>query len=216
MKALTRMLTFSFVALAVIAIAGCGVSQEDYDKTASELGKTKADLAQAKTKIAELEKSLAEREKSLSEAQAQQKVLSEALAQAKSQPKQPSPAEKPAAAAVSASAQQAAPPAVKGLKDLVGKWTGWATSRSGSAFPMEVQINPDGSYIAMMGATSGRGAIKVDGSKIMAEGHLSGPAGADAGAGKSQLTVGTKGGKQVISGAGRNDAGPFDYELTKQ
>jgi hypothetical protein len=206
MKALTRMLTFSFVALAVIAMGGCGVSKDDYDKIAAELSKTKADLAQAKTKIADLEKSL-------SEAQAQQKALSEAQAQAK---RQPSPAKKPAAAAVSASAQQPAPPAVKGAKGLAGKWTGWATATSGSSFPMEVQINPDGSYIAMMGATSGRGTIKVDGGKIMAEGHLSGPAGVGAGAGKSQLTVGTKGGKQVISGTGRNDTGPFNYELTKQ
>ena len=30
MKALTRMLTFSFVALAVIAMGGCGVSKDDY------------------------------------------------------------------------------------------------------------------------------------------------------------------------------------------
>ncbi|MCI0422370.1 MAG: hypothetical protein L0312_24635, partial [Acidobacteria bacterium] len=100
MKALTRMLTFSFVALAVIAMVGCGVSKDDYDKTVSELSKTKADLAQAKTKIAELEKSL-------SEAQAQQKALSEALAQAKSQPKEPSPAEKPAAAKKEATAPKA-------------------------------------------------------------------------------------------------------------
>jgi hypothetical protein len=202
-KALMRMLTSSFVALAIVAMGGCGVSRDDYDKTASELSTTKADLALARTKIAELEKAL-------SEAQAQQKALSEAQAQARRQPK------KPAAAAVSASAQQPAPPAVKGAKHLAGKWTGWATARSGSSFPMEVQINPDGSYVAMMGATSGRGTIKVDGGKILAEGHLSGPAGAEAGAGKSQLTVGTKGGKQVISGMGRNDTGPFSYELTKQ
>ena len=80
MKALTRMLTFFFVTLAVIALVGCGVSKEDYEKTVSELTKTKTDLAQAKTKIAEIEKS-----------------LSEAQAQLKSQPKEPSPAEMPAA-----------------------------------------------------------------------------------------------------------------------
>ena len=91
MKALTRMATFLFVALAVIAMIGCGVSKEDHEKVVAELSKTKADLDQAQTKIAELEKAL-------SEAQAQQKALSEALAQAKSQPKGPSPAEKPAAA----------------------------------------------------------------------------------------------------------------------
>jgi chromosome segregation ATPase len=68
------------IILGVVALAGCGVSKEDYDKTVSELSKTKADLAQAQTKITELEKS-----------------LSEAQAQIKSQPKEAAPAEKPAA-----------------------------------------------------------------------------------------------------------------------
>jgi lipid-binding SYLF domain-containing protein len=101
MKALMRVLTCSFVALAVTAMGGCGVSKDDYDKTISELSKTKADLAQAQTKIAELEKSLSEaqaQQKAASEALAQQKAASEAQARAKSQPKEPSPAEKPATA----------------------------------------------------------------------------------------------------------------------
>jgi len=101
MKAMRRMLTFSFLALAVIAMGGCGVSKEDHEKVVSELSKTKADLDQAKTKIAELEKAL-------SEAQAQQKALSEALAQAQSQPKGPAPAEKPAAAQKEAAGPPAA------------------------------------------------------------------------------------------------------------
>jgi hypothetical protein len=119
-------------------------------------------------------------------------------------------------AAVSVSAQQAAPAAPKDVKSLAGKWKGFATPASGSGFPVEVVVQPDGSYVSMMGATSGRGTIKMDGGKFTAEGHLSGPAGVAAGAGKSQLSVSTKGGKQVMSGAGRNDAGPFNYELTKE
>jgi hypothetical protein len=109
-----------------------------------------------------------------------------------------------------------AQPPVKDVKSLAGKWTGTARPPSGKAFPVEVQIQPDGSYTSMIGATTGKGTIKIEGGKIMAEGHLSGPAGVAAGAGKSQLTVTTKGGKQMISGAGRNEAGPFDYELTKR
>jgi hypothetical protein len=107
-------------------------------------------------------------------------------------------------------------PAVKDAKSLAGKWTGTARPPSGKAFPVEVQIQPDGSYTSMIGATTGKGSIKIEGGKIMAEGHLSGPAGVAAGVSKSQLTVTSKGGKQVISGAGRNEAGPFDYELTKR
>ena len=114
-----------------------------------------------------------------------------------------------------ASAQQAAP-AAKDVKSLAGKWKGWGTPPSGSPFPVEVTIRPDGSYVSLMGASSGTGTIKMEGGKFMTEGHLSGPAGVAAGTGKSQLTVASKGGKQVISGAGRNDAGPFNYELTKE
>lgn len=118
--------------------------------------------------------------------------------------------------AVPASAQQAPSPAVQDIQQLAGKWTGWGTPASGSAFPIEVQINPDGTYTSRMGATTGTGKLTVAGGKIMAEGHLSGPAAAAAGTSKSEASVATKGGKQVITGQGRNDAGPFNYEITKQ
>jgi len=78
MKALKRLLTLFFVALAITALVGCGVSKEEHEKAVSELNKTKAELAQAKTKMADMEKS-----------------LSEAQAQLKSQAKEPSPTEKP-------------------------------------------------------------------------------------------------------------------------
>jgi uncharacterized protein (DUF3084 family) len=81
MKALKRVLTFSFVTLAIMTLVGCGVSKEEHEKAVSELSKTKADLAQTKTKMADMEKS-----------------LSEAQAQLKSQAMQPAPAEKAAVA----------------------------------------------------------------------------------------------------------------------
>jgi hypothetical protein len=122
--------------------------------------------------------------------------------------------------AVYALAQQPAPnPAVKDIQNLAGKWSGWGTPASGSAFPIEVVIRPDGTYTSMMGATSGQGQLKAVECKITGittEGQLSGPAGVAAGTSASQATVETKSGKQVLSGAGRNDAGPFNYELTKQ
>jgi hypothetical protein len=102
------------------------------------------------------------------------------------------------------------------IKSLAGKWTGWATPPSGSAFPIEVQINPDGTYTSLMGATRGTGKITMAGGKFTTEGHLSGPSGVAAGAGKSELTVDTKGEKQKMSGRGRNNDGPYNYELTKQ
>jgi hypothetical protein len=128
-------------------------------------------------------------------------------------------------AAVYASAQQAPPPAqqaptpaptpaVQDIKSLAGKYTGWGTPASGSAFPIEVQIKPDGSYTVMSaGATSGQGNLKVVDGKITTEGYLGG---GDPTKGASQASVSTKGGKTMISGQGRNDRGPFNYELTKQ
>jgi|SRR5262245_34204908 len=113
-------------------------------------------------------------------------------------------------------AQQAPTPAVKDIQSLAGKWTGWGTPASGSAFPIEVHINPDGSYTSMMGAASGTGSFKVVDGKIVSDGHLTGPKGAAAGTGAGQANLATKGGKQVLTGAGRNDAGPFNYELIKE
>jgi lipid-binding SYLF domain-containing protein len=101
MKTLARLVPFSFVAFAVIAMVGCGVSKDDHDKTVAELSKTKADLAQAQTKIADLEKAL-------NDAQAQQKAASDAQAQATSQPKEPAPAQTPAAAPTDAAGPKAA------------------------------------------------------------------------------------------------------------
>ena len=118
--------------------------------------------------------------------------------------------------AIYAWAQQAPTQAVKDIQSLAGKWTGWATPASGSAFPIEVHINPDGTYTSLMGAASGTGSFKVVDGKVMADGHLSGPKGAAAGTGMSQATIATKGDKQVLTGAGHNDAGPFNYELIKQ
>ena len=37
-----------------------------------------------------------------------------------------------------------------------------------------------------------------------------------AGTGKSELTVTSKDGKQIISGTGRDSGGPYNFQLTKQ
>ena len=77
---------------------------------------------------------------------------------------------------------------------------------------------PDGTYTSRWGNTSGKGVIKKEGGKLMAEGMLvSGASTAIAGVGKAELTVTTKDGKpQKISGSGRDQQGPYNFELTKQ
>jgi hypothetical protein len=114
------------------------------------------------------------------------------------------------------SAQQASV-AQPEVKSLAGKWVGWGTPPSGgNNIPMQVEIRPDGTYTSTIEARIGTGTIKSEGGKLLAEGHLSGGGSASAGTGKSELSVISKDGKQMIEGAGRNDRGPFNYRLTKQ
>jgi hypothetical protein len=118
-------------------------------------------------------------------------------------------------AAVNVSAQQAM--VGQDIKSLAGKWVGYATPTSGSNTPLQVEVKPDGSYTSSWGTTMGKGVIKMDGGKLVAEGNLvTGTGTAAAGTGKSELTVTSKDGKQLISGAGRDQHGPYNFQLTKQ
>lgn len=114
------------------------------------------------------------------------------------------------------SAQQASV-AQPEVKDLAGKWVGWGTLPSGGTnLPIQVEVQPDGTYTSSIEARMGNGTIKNEGGKLYAEGHLTGGGSATAGASKSEISVINKDGKQIIEGAGRNDRGPFNYRLTKQ
>jgi hypothetical protein len=117
-----------------------------------------------------------------------------------------------AGAAAGAWAQQAMP--APDVKSLAGKWVGRMTP---SNQVMEVQVQPDGSYTSIRGTTTGQGTITMDGGKLMADGHLiTGPNVTTAGPEKAQLTLSNKGGKQVLSGTGRDNEGPYAFQLTKQ
>ena len=117
-----------------------------------------------------------------------------------------------AGAAAGAWAQQAMP--AQDVKSLAGKWVGRMTP---SNQVMEVQVQPDGSYTSIRGTTTGQGTITMDGGKLMAAGHLiAGPNVTTAGPEKAQLTLSNKGGKQVLSGTGRDNEGPYSFQLTKQ
>ena len=108
-------------------------------------------------------------------------------------------------------AQQALP---SDVGSLAGKWIGRMTP---SNQVMEVQIQPDGSYTSIRGTTTGQGTIKMEGGRLMADGHLvTGPNVTVAGPEKSQLTLSNKGGKKVLSGTGRDNEGPYNFQLTKQ
>ena len=103
------------------------------------------------------------------------------------------------------------------VKSLAGKWRGYATPTRGSNVSLEVDVKPDGSYTTLWGGKPGKGRIVMEGGKLMADGHLLyGTATTTAGEGKAELTLATKDGKQVMSGSGRDNDGPYNFQLTKQ
>jgi hypothetical protein len=103
------------------------------------------------------------------------------------------------------------------VKSLAGKWIGFASPTRGSNVPLEVIVKPDGTYTSKWGGKDGVGSIKMEGGKLMADGHLLyGTQTTQAGEGKAELTFTNKGGKQVMSGTGRDNDGPYNFQLTKQ
>jgi hypothetical protein len=118
-------------------------------------------------------------------------------------------------AAAYVSAQQALPG--QDVRSLAGTWVGWMVPTGGGNIPLQVQVAPDGSYTSTIGSTMGKGTIKMDGGKLMAEGQLiSGTRTVEAGVGKSELTLTSKDGKQMMTGFGRDDQGPYSFRLTKK
>src|SRR5262245_19596239 len=103
------------------------------------------------------------------------------------------------------------------IASLAGKWRGFASPTRGSNVPLEVEFKPDGSYMSKWGSTMGKGMVKKEGGKLIAEGQIvMGSAAVAAGTGKSELTLTTKDGKQVMSGTGRDQDGPYNFQLTKE
>lgn len=103
------------------------------------------------------------------------------------------------------------------VKSLAGKWRGYAIPTRGSNVPLEMNVKPDGSYTTLWGDKAGKGRIMMEGGKLMAEGHLLyGTGTTTAGEGKAELTLTTKDGKRMMSGSGRDDDGPYNFQLTKQ
>jgi hypothetical protein len=103
------------------------------------------------------------------------------------------------------------------VASLAGKWSGYASPTRGSNVPLEVEIKPDGTYTSKWGSSMGKGTVKMEGSKLMAQGQIvNGTTAVVAGTGTSELTLTSKDGKQIISGTGRDADGPFNFQLTKK
>jgi hypothetical protein len=69
----------------------------------------------------------------------------------------------------------------------------------------------------MWGSAIGKGVVKNENGKLVAEGQIvNGATAVVAGTGRSELTLTTKDGKQMITGVGRDNDGPYNVQLTKQ
>jgi hypothetical protein len=109
------------------------------------------------------------------------------------------------------------PAQAQDLQSLAGKWRGFASPTRGSNVPLEVDLQPDGTYTSMWGSAIGKGVVKNENGKLVAEGQIvNGATAVVAGTGRSELTLTTKDGKQMITGAGRDNDGPYNFQLTKQ
>ena len=103
---------------------------------------------------------------------------------------------------------------VPDAKALAGAWEGFMKGTGGVTAPVQVVVNPDGTYTSRVGASTGTGTFQVVDGKVVTKGHLTGPAfGADR---QSVVTIVERGGRPVMSGEGRSDAGPYSFELTRR
>ncbi len=101
-----------------------------------------------------------------------------------------------------------------GLTSLTGTWQGGLIGQAGGLVPMGVTVNPDGTYVTAAENYSSRGTASVrDGSFVLQ------PTGTPAGQAPEQNAVATLSqrddGALVLTGAGRSDAGPFSFVVTK-
>ena len=99
---------------------------------------------------------------------------------------------------------------------LSGKWLGYATgTASGTPNPVELTINPDGTWSSRTGAQLQNGTVTINGGKINFT-RQSASGGSTTVFSSSTAVLQERGGKRVLVGQGRSDYGPFSYEFTEQ
>jgi len=102
------------------------------------------------------------------------------------------------------------------VKSLSGKWLGYATGPSaGAPNPIDLTINPDGTWTSRIGAQVQNGIVSLKDGKISFT--RQGASGGSATVLQASTAVlQERGGKRVLVGQGRNDYGPYSYEFTEQ
>lgn len=103
------------------------------------------------------------------------------------------------------------------IPKLAGKWTGFVVGKSGSSAPATLNIQPDGSYTAVVVQPdiTATGKISVvNGQLVLNNTGRTGPS-VDLAIATATLDFSEKGGRQVLSGFGSNDAGPFSVSFSR-
>ena len=115
-----------------------------------------------------------------------------------------------------ASTGTTAPVAVKDLSSLAGTWTGWIRSTGSGSNPATFELARGGDYVTRTQGfnTQGKAQLK-DGALVLMGTGGSGRLGVS-GRTSTATVVERAGGVLVMTGSGRDDIGPFDFEFTKQ
>jgi hypothetical protein len=105
---------------------------------------------------------------------------------------------------------------VDSVAALSGKWLGYATgTAAGAPNPVELTINPDGTWSSRTGAQHQNGKVVLDGDKINFT-RVSASGGSTTVFSSSTAALLMRDGKRVLLGQGRSDFGPYTYEFTEQ
>ena len=101
---------------------------------------------------------------------------------------------------------------VASVDALAGTWQGFA-NQAGVSLPVTVNVRPDGTYTSSIGSATGTGMLRVVEGTVLTTGHLSGPAfGAER---QTAARLIDQDGRRMLIGDGRNDRGPFSYQIQK-
>ena len=106
--------------------------------------------------------------------------------------------------------------AAKDVSSLAGKWTGWIRSTGSGSTPATFELTPGGDYVTRVEGfnTQGKAQLK-DGALILTGTGGTGRLGVS-GRTSTASIIERPGGVLVMTGSGRDDIGPFDFEFTKQ
>ena len=106
--------------------------------------------------------------------------------------------------------------AVKDLAPLAGKWSGWIRTTGSGSFPATFELTPGGDYVTRTEGfnTQGKAQIK-DGALVLVGTGGTGRLGVSGRTSTASITE-RPGGVLIMTGSGRDDIGPFDFEFTKQ